>query len=178
MSFESPINDIWVGEDILLSWYVTTGDPIILRDDIEQGNNALSVMPTTEAILTGSLIRLGDITVEVTDDVAVGSISIPTGTISASIFLNQSAVGKAIGRVVQDVTGWTGEFVLRRRPGAAAVLTKSMAIEDESTGIVSVSIVKADTEDIPAGDYWYSLRRTNSGSEVPIAYGNVTLRAT
>jgi hypothetical protein len=82
----------------------------------------------------------------------------------------------------QTMTGWALSFVLRRANDDGLVVNKSTG-----TGITigngsgtddraSVALLRADTSAWPAGDnYAWALWRTDSGSDLPLAYGSAVL---
>ena len=83
----------------------------------------------------------------------------------------------------QAQTGWATEFVLRRDLYGAADLTLTSAggaiaySNGEGTDDVgTVSIADTDTLNLPSGEYHWSYRRTDAGSEVPMAHGIADLQ--
>lgn len=78
---------------------------------------------------------------------------------------------------VQNVTGWTINWKLEPSQGAAASVTKSASITDGPNGIVSVSLLAADTSGLTGGNYWHVLARTDSGSEAVLSEGTFALQS-
>lgn len=98
-------------------------------------------------------------------------------------------VYQADGTTPEDVTGWTFDWALRRRNDDAdpAVLEKTSVSGISITGTynadpaqntqrVEVTIADTDTEDLPAGPYRHSLKRTDDGSETILSFGNAVLQ--
>lgn len=86
--------------------------------------------------------------------------------------------------VAVDISGWTFEWVLKHSeedPDAVLSYTNSdseLGFKTDGTdGIIRLDIPDTDTDQKDPGTYFYSLRRTNSGSEKTVAYGSVALPA-
>jgi hypothetical protein len=78
----------------------------------------------------------------------------------------------------EAVTGWALAFYVRARPeyGSAALVTRTTAaggitITDGPGGVFAVAVPAASTLALPVGRYRYDVWRTDSGSEVMLAYG-------
>jgi hypothetical protein len=81
------------------------------------------------------------------------------------------------GGAVQNITGWTIQFALADVLSGSADLTKTATLTTPLLGICTVAIASADTIGLnPASDWWYRLRRTDSGSRAEINYGTVDLQ--
>lgn len=76
----------------------------------------------------------------------------------------------------EDIGGWTLSFLLARNQGGAAILTKTVAIEDSVTGLVKVDLDPTDTVSLGPGNYYYNLMRTNSGLIDSLADGKFVLK--
>ena len=77
---------------------------------------------------------------------------------------------------VEDITGWTIEFNLRQIDNQGLmVISKPAVLVDPTNGLCEVTILRADTVNIPNGDYYYALRRTDFGSATVLAYGEVPI---
>lgn len=76
----------------------------------------------------------------------------------------------------QDITGWTISFKMAATQSGASVLTKTSAITTAASGITTVSVAAADTSTL-GGTYFYTLSRTDSGSNQVLAYGLAVLQA-
>ena len=79
----------------------------------------------------------------------------------------------------QTMTGWAVSMLVFNPEGVgsavltiAAVISNGSGTDDRAT----VTIADTDTDDMVAGDYVYSLERTDGGSEEVIAYGTWILR--
>lgn len=82
-----------------------------------------------------------------------------------------------------DITGWTFSFTLRRRVDDADVVLllttgAGISILSASAGTLTVAVAAAvlSALGIRAGEYQYTLRRTNSGSVRTLAYGPAQLQ--
>jgi hypothetical protein len=73
-----------------------------------------------------------------------------------------------------DTTGWTIQFRMATTPTGASVVTKSATVTDE---ILEVIFAAADTSSLTPGKYYYTLSRTDSGSNHVNADGSIVLRA-
>lgn len=89
--------------------------------------------------------------------------------------------GDRVTGTAVPITGWALEWVMRYRPGEAALLTKTtgagITITDGAAGICQVVVSDTDTDNMPSGKYWIALRRTDAGNERTISSGYATLRA-
>lgn len=88
-----------------------------------------------------------------------------------------------------DITGWTLSWMVKRRlshDDADAVITKTTvagisiagtydADPDTNTQKATVTVEDGDTDGLSAGEYFYELKRTDSGFETILAYGGLTL---
>jgi hypothetical protein len=82
---------------------------------------------------------------------------------------------------VQNISGWTLEWVLRERPwGAQALITKTtgagITITNAAGGVCEMTLADDDTINLPPGTYFYTFRRTNAGSETVLAFGDAILQ--
>jgi hypothetical protein len=71
----------------------------------------------------------------------------------------------------QDITGWTISWKLSATLSGAATLTKTASLTTPASGICTVAVAAGDTSGMTPGTYYYTLRRTNSGSAAELAYG-------
>ena len=91
---------------------------------------------------------------------------------------------------IQDVSGYALAFDLRKGvDDSAALITKTTGAGDititgtynsapgTNTQKVNVAIADTDTASLKAGDYEYSLKRTDDGSETVLVEGTATLLA-
>lgn len=82
----------------------------------------------------------------------------------------------------QDITGWEMEWILRRNPEDYSVsISKATGgdgidIPTGSDGVANLSITDDDTIGLPAGRYFHTLRRTDSGAEEVLSFGSAVLR--
>ena len=85
-------------------------------------------------------------------------------------------VYQADGETVQNITGWTLEWAVRRFLGSTdALLTKTtgsgISITDGPNGICEVSLARTDTDTLGRGGFYHALRRTNSGASTVLTFG-------
>jgi hypothetical protein len=89
--------------------------------------------------------------------------------------------------VVRNVTGYTTSFKVKRNvedADAAALITAAGVVSGTfnaspalNTQIVTVTLADTDTDtEIEPGLAYWELKRTNDGSEAPLAYGTIELR--
>ena len=82
---------------------------------------------------------------------------------------------------VQNISGWTLEWVLRERPwGTQALITKTtsagVTITNAAGGVCEVAVADDDTINLAPGAYFHTLRRTNAGAETVLAFGDAVLQ--
>lgn len=82
-----------------------------------------------------------------------------------------------ISGAAQNLTGWTVQFKMAATVGGASVLTKSATLTSPTTGVCTVTTLAADTSGLSAGTYYYTVRRTDSGSNAVLAHGPAVLQA-
>ena len=83
----------------------------------------------------------------------------------------------------QDILGWTVIYSISLIPGGTQLITKTAtiqtAVDDNmvtySTGKMFVTVTKANNTTLAAGNYYWELRRTDSGNNRVLAYGTVEL---
>ena len=85
------------------------------------------------------------------------------------------------GKTVENVSGWTFEWLLyRRRDEGTPVITKSsnagVTVLDGEAGVVGVIVNGEDTEDLGADSYHAVLWRADPGMRQVLAYGGAVLR--
>lgn len=188
MSIEAPISkalNLFVGEDKTLTFYVMTGNDVTTTAAAAKSATAITVAALTEALSSGDKVRFGA--------GGVGSSAGVVATLSAAAAIGDTSLavtalpgaiaGSVVGRKVQDITGYTLEWVLRAGPTAvSALLTKTPTITDAANGVCQVALAADDTADssgvilIQPGDYFHTLRKTNTGDESVLAFGLAVLR--
>jgi hypothetical protein len=77
--------------------------------------------------------------------------------------------------VLMNITGWTIRFKLSQTLSGNALFTINGVIVDAPNGVVKIDVPAANTEALTPGDYYYVVRRTDSGSAAELAYGKMTL---
>lgn len=86
----------------------------------------------------------------------------------------------------RDMTSWTVTFEVEDKLAGSAVITKTVGsgvtLADTGKGILEVSLAKADTSSLTVSSglatgkgYVWELKRTNSGSNVVLARGQLIL---
>jgi len=78
-----------------------------------------------------------------------------------------------------DTTGWTAVLTLRKTARTAdppALQVDSSPVTVGTDGVLEVALEEADTQAIEAGDYTWSLRRTNVGAKRVLSSGPVAVR--
>lgn len=85
------------------------------------------------------------------------------------------------GKTLEDVTGWTFEWLLyRRRENEEPVVTKAsnagVTVLDGENGVVGVIVSAEDTQDLGADSYHAVLWRADEGMRQVLAYGGAVLR--
>ena len=179
MSRNSPIlDDLFIGEDKNLVYTITTGDPIRLTASINNGDATIQVEPITEDIADeANILFIDGFQVEVDGAHDAYSTSIAIVPAVGALYIRQSNVNSGIGFAAQSLSGWTLEWIMRKTPGGAAVLTIANAAITKSGAVATVPIADTDTDALTPGEYFYVLRRTNAGSESILAHGKIILRA-
>ncbi len=96
---------------------------------------------------------------------------------SNALFVGTAPLLAFAAETVTAINGWHLQFILRRRPGQPALITKTtgsgITITDAVNGVFAVQLSKADLAALAPGKYWYSALRTDSGFEDVLAYGEV-----
>ena len=82
--------------------------------------------------------------------------------------------------VVVDITGATAEFIMAKRPGKSAVVTKTVGsgivITDATNGLLEITLEPADTETL-SGTFHHELEVTDlGGRKTTVLFGTVTVR--
>ncbi len=194
MSIEAPIthDDEWfVGEDKIIGpFYILKGNDVTARSDAAKNATTIEVAALTETLTSGARIRFGaggganggaGVIATLSATAAIGDTSLAVGALPGSI------ERRTVGREIQDLTGYTMEWVLREGPtGATALLTKTVGsgitITSEVDGVCQVAVDDTDTVDgsgnilIQPGEYYHTLRKTNVDDESVLAYGKAVLR--
>lgn len=85
-------------------------------------------------------------------------------------------VRQADGVTVQDITGWTLEWAVRRFLGSTdALLAKTtdsgITITDAENGVCEVALSRTDTDTLGRGGFHHALRRTSPGASTVLTYG-------
>lgn len=82
----------------------------------------------------------------------------------------------------RSVSGWTVAFTAKTREGGTTVLSIAATITDSARGVFSVALAKADTsgvtvsEDlVPPEEYYWDLKRTDTGANTVLAKGQLVL---
>ncbi len=73
------------------------------------------------------------------------------------------------------ITGWTLALTVRNSAGSI-VITKTPSVADGPNGIFTWTFSNADTSSLPAGDYSFDIRRTDTGFVTELLIGRLTLQ--
>ena len=80
--------------------------------------------------------------------------------------------------VAKNITGWTLQFKLATSVAGTAVLTKSASLTTPASGICTVNVAAAtDYGSVPAGTYYYTVSRTDTGQNQVVAWGSAVINA-
>jgi hypothetical protein len=87
------------------------------------------------------------------------------------------------GTTVQNVTGWAISFMVKKHAtdsDANAKITKTTAaggivLTAPLSGLITITLTKADTVNLPADSYAYEVKRTDVGSGTVLTQGKLTL---
>ena len=79
-----------------------------------------------------------------------------------------------------NITGWLMDFTVKRKIGdtdnlVARAVGTGIALVNPTAGALTVTIPAATTAVMPPGNYFYALRRTDSGFVQTIAFGPAVL---
>lgn len=92
----------------------------------------------------------------------------------------QFTIYQADNVTVQDITGWTLEWILRGSNGAVALSKATggngITIVNGAAGRCDVAIADTDTEALDPGVYVHALARSNAGLEDVLTFGDFHLR--
>ena len=79
----------------------------------------------------------------------------------------------------RDVTGWSVSFTMRDSLGGTAHITKTVGsgitIADAGKGVLDIALAKADTSSLAIQSYVWDVKRTDTGSNVVLARGQLIL---
>lgn len=81
---------------------------------------------------------------------------------------------------IQDVTGATVDYVIARKEGGTALVTKTGTIIDGPKGQIRIDILDTDTDGLPnkTQEYWHECVLTDASlRESPIFVGKVDFKA-
>src|SRR5436190_12801124 len=83
----------------------------------------------------------------------------------------------------ESISGWTFLFELWKSGKTNTTLISKtddddITISNSATGVITISFVAEDTEDLDPGRYLWHIERTNAGFETPLAAGVMLLSAT
>jgi hypothetical protein len=193
MSIEAPIGrvlNLFIGEDKTLTFYVMTGNDITTAASAAKSATTVQVAALTQPLSSGDKVRFGagggasgsaGVGATLSAAAAIGDTSLAVNALPGAI------ARSVVGRKIQDITGYTMEWVLRAGPTAVSdLLTKTIGdgitITDAGNGICQVALAADDTADsdgviiIQPGDYFHTLRKTNAGDESVLAFGLAVLR--
>ena len=103
--------------------------------------------------------------VKVSDQVYVGEAK----TLRWTIYDSAGAVA--------NVTGWTTLWSLETQQGSTPLLTHAGTVTDGPNGIITVTLLAAETSALTGGTYFHHLDRTDTGNESVLSAGSFALQA-
>lgn len=176
---EAPI--FVVGKILTLQFHVTTGDRIVIQDDMLLGATSVTLSrPLETALSSGDRIRFGKLVIVLSSAAAIGARTLTITAATGGLFRQSH------GKKVQDISGWALQWILGSDTNAYITKTtiSGVAVTDGANGVATVDIVRADTYDdtpavntdpvlVPPGNYRHALARTDLGSEALLAEGDV-----
>ena len=164
-------DNVFVGEDKTFQFYVTTGLPIVVADSVENGDTTAEVHPLKETIANGTKLRFGNQLITLSAEATVGATSISFSAITGGIPAN------SVGYAVVNVSGWTTTFIVYATSGSTtALITKSGSVGTAANGVITATLAAADTASMTPKRYHYKFRRTDSGYNAVLAYGDLWLK--
>ena len=97
----------------------------------------------------------------------------------------QDRIYEADGVTPQDITGWSFDFLLKKRStdaDAAAILHKSTAdgsivVTDAVLGVIEFTVSALDTATVAPGTYVFEIKRTDVDAETILKRGSCALLA-
>jgi len=94
--------------------------------------------------------------------------------------LIQFTVYQADGITPQDITGWSISFVAHLvKDDGLTVITKTVGagitLTSPTLGLLTLTLLAADTAGLPPWIYFYRIERTNAGSDTVLSYGDFKL---
>src|SRR3990167_6940581 len=113
----TPADGLFKDTDKILRFFVVTGAPIKIADTIEVGDTTGKVVALKEAVASAALIRFGNFVL--TTDAAYQAGDVDIGFTATTGTLPKDS----IGYVIQDITSWTFEFLLKTAPEGTTLLT-------------------------------------------------------
>jgi hypothetical protein len=82
----------------------------------------------------------------------------------------------------RSISGWAITFQVRDSLGGTSRITKTVGsgitITDAGKGVISISLAKGDTSGLTVQSYVWDIKRTDSGSNVVLARGELILEET
>lgn len=164
--------DLAKGEDRLLAFRVSTGDTVQLSDAAAAAATSLSIKANKTALSSGDKLLFSD------NVVLTLSGSVAAGAVTASVSALPGPLARGdVGKLIQDITGFTLQFeVLTRAGDATPLIAKNATISDATGGVCRVQIDADDSDDLDPGSYYWALWRRDSGDSRPIAEGTLALR--
>lgn len=82
----------------------------------------------------------------------------------------------------RSISGWAVTFQVRDSLGGTSRITKTVGsgitISNAGKGVLSIALAKADTSSLTVRSYVWDIKRTDSGSNVVLARGELILEET
>lgn len=171
------------GEDHVFLFSVRNGN---IKTTVRDGGDGLDeiqltiAVRSTAAFTATGVIKIDDEIIPYTGKTATtftgctrGGAEAQSGDFAARPHIEGSDVYQ-----VEDVTGWTGEMDVRESAGATTpiIADKAAAIVSAVWGLLSITMVNADTLTLTPDTPYYDLTRTNTGYRKVLAYGPFKLK--
>lgn len=175
-----PEQEIRVSKGSDWTRYIRVLDGAAVQLSQDASASPLTLAPDHPAIASADKLLFGENIILTTSGAcAAGATSLAVSSVPGP--LKAKAVGR---RIVKDLSGYELEFrVFVNRGDAAAVFTitesDGVSVGDDATDpagsgkadIVAVTGDEANTKDLDAGSYFWSLWRADEGYEKPLASG-------
>ena len=170
--------EIAQGQDWTVEYRILAPETVQLAADAADGATTLSILPLQRDLSNGDKLLFGDGARIVTLGAAAsaGDVTLTVSAINGPLYRTDK------GQKIRDITGWTIEWELLKEAGDATpeIATGDVTINITSgtEGVVQVTVPDEDTEDLEVDRaYVATLWRKDDGSERPLAYSTVYLRA-
>jgi hypothetical protein len=76
----------------------------------------------------------------------------------------------------QDISAWTLTSSVKDKLGGTVQFSPAVSLIDGGRGRFKLTLTRTNTSNLPAGDYVWDVRRTDSGFNTVLAHGEMTVR--